>query len=216
MSLMISTQNLSQLPDIDRLKQISKAIAALDAIVSPEWEFRYFSYDANWDRGEACAAMRDGDGDEYLILFSEHGAIINGIAEGIEPWEPSAEVIPGEFQEFVFTDPVKSLGATFCVWRKYGDSKWQAGHNPLGNDDPDGDGSESLLFMLDGNPRTYKDWAEEYYEGELADELPLPILQQVYEGKPLTRQMVSDLNPNLSDWKALRADLDEIGYPYEF
>jgi hypothetical protein len=212
---MISTQNLTLLPEIDRLKQICQAIAALDAIISPEWEYRYFSYDVNWDLGEECASMRDGHGDEYLILFNAHGAIINGLAQEIELWEPDADQIPAEFREFIFGEPVKSMGATFCIWRKYGDAEWQAGHHSLAEDDPDGDGSESLLFMLDGNPLTYKSWAEEYYEGELSVVLPLHILQQVYEGKTLNHQMVVDLNPNIWDWKSLKADLDEIGYPYD-
>jgi hypothetical protein len=212
---MISTQNLTLLPEIDRLKQLCQAIAALDAIISPEWEYRYFSYDSNWGPGEECASMRDGQGDEYLILFNASGAMINGMAQEIEPWEPDAQQIPVAFHEFIFGEPVKSIGATFCVWRKYGDAEWQAGHPYLAEDDPDGDGSESLLFMLDDHPQTYKNWAESYYEGELAVELPLRILQQVYEGKTLNHQMVVDLNPQLWDWKSLKSDLDEIGYPYD-
>ena len=212
---MISTRNLTLLPEIDRLKQICQAIAALEAIISPEWEYRYFSYDSNWGPGEECASMRDGQGDEYLILFNAHGAMINGLAQEIEPWEPDAQQIPAAFHEFIFGEPVKSIGATFCVWRKYGDAEWQASHHAMAEDDPDGDGSESLLFMLDGDPQTYKGWAETYYEGELAVELPLRILQQVYEGKTLNHQMVVELNPHLWDWKSLKSDLDEIGYSYD-
>lgn len=35
------------LPDIATLRQRAKALAMLDAIVSPEWEYRYFSYNAS-------------------------------------------------------------------------------------------------------------------------------------------------------------------------
>jgi hypothetical protein len=42
----ISTRDLSQLPSIDRLEKITQSIAMLDAIVSPNWEDRYFSFNA--------------------------------------------------------------------------------------------------------------------------------------------------------------------------
>lgn len=216
---MISIRNLKELPDIAKLKQICKAIALLDAIISPEWEYRYYSYSSIWDEGEECATMRDGSGDEYLILFNQYGAVINGLAHEAEPWETNKNIIPKEFHEFMFGEPVKSLGTTFCIWKKYGDREWQAAHNELDELDEDDeyeDGSKDLLFILDGKPETYKDWAEEYYEGELEDEVPLYIVEGVYQGKVLTKEMVVALNPSLTDWNNLKDELDEIAYPYSF
>jgi hypothetical protein len=40
---MISTRDLSHLPDIDHLKSLSQSLAMLDAILCPEWEYRYYS-----------------------------------------------------------------------------------------------------------------------------------------------------------------------------
>jgi hypothetical protein len=213
---MISTRNLQALPDIAQLKQICKAIAVLDAIISPEWEYRYYSYTSIWDEGEECATMRDGSGDEYLILFNQYGVVMNGLAHEVEPWEVDKQIIPGEFHEFMFGEPVSSLGTTFCVWRKHTDQQWQAAHNKLEEDDEYGDGSADLLFILDGHPQTYKDWAEEYYEGEIEGEVPLPVVTQIYQGKPLNKEMVVALNPHFQDWKALEEELDEIAYPYNF
>ncbi len=213
---MISTHNLNELPDIAQLKQICKAIAVLDAIISPVWEYRYYSYSSIWDEGEECATMRDGSGDEYLILFNQYGAIINGLAHEVELWKLDKNIIPKEFHQFMFGEPVSSLGTTFCIWKKYVDTEWQAAHNVLEEEDEYGDGSEDLLFILDGNPSTYKTWAEEYYEGEIEGKVPLQIIEQIYQGKPLTKEMVIALNPKSSDWNALQEELDEIAYSYKF
>ena len=62
--------------------------------------------------------------------------------------------------------------------------------------------------MLDGIPKTYQQWAREYYEKDV----PLDAVKAVYEHKPLTQQLVSSLNPErrIED---LESDLDEIRYP---
>jgi hypothetical protein len=96
----ISTRDLSRLPSIDRLEKITQSIAMLDAIVSPNWEYRYFSFNGEWDvsRKERMASMRDGSGDEYFMLFSPKGAILKGFdhESPMSPWqrEPVA-VWPG-------------------------------------------------------------------------------------------------------------------------
>jgi hypothetical protein len=57
---------------------LSKALAMLDAILSPEWEYRYYSCNGKWAPGETMASMRNGSGDGYFILFNGHGAAIKG------------------------------------------------------------------------------------------------------------------------------------------
>src|SRR5919109_1060982 len=52
----------------------SRSLAMLDAILSPAWENRYYSFDTRWGPGEALASMRNGSGDDYAIVFSEAGA----------------------------------------------------------------------------------------------------------------------------------------------
>ena len=51
----------------------------LDAII-PEWEYRYYSFNAHWGPGEVLASMRNGSGDEYYLLFSSAGAILKRFA----------------------------------------------------------------------------------------------------------------------------------------
>lgn len=214
---MISSRSLAELPGIDEVKRISQSIATLDAIMMDEWDYRYFSFDAKWGEGEMLASMRNGSGDSYFILFNSFGAIIKGYGHESEMagytidsgqvWPGVIDKLPPEF-EAVLTDPALVAEETsFCIWRLYSDSRWQTGKIdfPEGEDP---DGSEDLLFMLDGNPSTYQQWAREYYEKDI----PLDAVKAVYEHKPLTQQLVSSLNSErrIED---LESDLDEIRYP---
>ena len=214
---MISSRNLDVLPGIDEVKRISQSIAMLDAIMTDDWEYRYYSFDANWGEGEMLASMRNGSGDSYYILFNAHGAIIKGYGhesemaghtiDSGEVWPGVLDGVPEEF-EAVLTDPSFVAEETsFCIWRKYSDSEWQTGKIDF-PDEEDPDGSADLLFILDGSPGTYQQWATGYYETTV----PLDEVRVVYEHKPLTQQLVSRLNSErrLDD---LDSDLDEIRYP---
>jgi hypothetical protein len=68
-----------KLPVISELKLRAKALAMLDAIIAPDWEDRYYSYNRNWCAGEEMASMRNGSGDDWFILFGEFGAAIKGL-----------------------------------------------------------------------------------------------------------------------------------------
>jgi len=48
-------------------------MAMLDAILMPEWEYRYYSFNAQRGEGEMMGSMRDGAGDEFFALFNGHG-----------------------------------------------------------------------------------------------------------------------------------------------
>lgn len=214
---MVSKNGLSVLPDIESLKRLSQSLAMLDAIMSPEWESRYYSFNSKWGEGEMMASMRDGSGDEYFILFKSHGAIMKGFAhespmspyatEPGEPWVGVLDAVPDEFKDFL-SEPAFSIeDTTFCIWRKYTDSSWQVGRidYPEG-DDPDG--SEDLLSLLDGQPSTYKDFAEVYYEREV----DLAAVKYIYQHKVLTSEIIATLNADVSLGE-LKSDIEEIAYP---
>ena len=214
---MISSRSLDALPGIDEVKRISQSIAMLDAIMMEDWEYRYYSFDANWGDGEMLASMRNGSGDSYFILFNSHGAIIKGYGhesamaaytvDSGKTWPGVLDQVPEEF-EAILTDPAFGAEETsFCIWRKYSDSDWQIGKIDF-PDEEDPDGSADLLFVLDGSPGTYQQWAGEYYERTI----PVDAVQEVYQHKPLTQQLVSRLNSErrIDD---LDSDLDEIRYP---
>lgn len=213
----ISTRHLNNLPDIDNLKKICQSIATLDAILCPEWEFRYYSFDTKWSPNEMMGSMRDGEGNEILILFNEYGACINGFAhESLmspwvknppEVWLGNTDDIPDEFINFLMTEPIPSIGTTFCIWKKYSDLNWNIGNISFPDDDYR-DGSEHLLFLYDDNPNTYKEWAEEYYETAV----PLDIVKEIYIHKPLKDIDIKTLNPDF-DLEKITKDFEDIGYP---
>ncbi|KTB73823.1 MULTISPECIES: hypothetical protein [Pseudomonas] len=71
-----SIRDVSDLPSIDRVKCAAQGLALLDAIIMPEWEYRYFSFNSNWDGNERemMASMRDGSGGEFFLHFTNEGA----------------------------------------------------------------------------------------------------------------------------------------------
>src|SRR5690606_16297161 len=123
--------------------------------------------------------------------------------------------LPKVFNEFIFGEPVKSIGTTFCIWQTKLDNEWKIGEVDLPKDEYK-DGSSDLLQLLDGNPLTYKNWAEEYYEEEFESrELKLELIENIYEGTPITKDLAIEINPNLKDFEKLKSDLNEIGYKHK-
>jgi hypothetical protein len=245
----ISTKNIGGLPSIENLKKLCKGLATLDAIISREWEFRYFSYDKNWDKDaeEEYFSMRDGSGDTFQILFSRFGCVINGFAHEsemnkweervIEPsnlieklksifskkqseqeqiiWEGLLDKLPNEFHNFIYGEPIKSLGTTFCIWRRNQDEKWNIGDIKFPNDKY-GDGSQDLIYILDNEPKTYQKWAIEYYDETFEEnKLKIQDVKSIYSGEILTDKLLKSINPNIEEdeLEELRNELtNEIGY----
>jgi len=170
---MVLEARLKSLADIEDLRKLTQSLAMLDAIMSPEWEHRYYSFNSKWGEGEMMASMRNGSGDEYFILFDSHGAIMKGFdhESAMSPWSAEEEKVwpgmfdgvPVEFETFLAEPAFSIPETTFCIWRRYVDTAWHVGPiNYPDEDDPDG--SEYLLSILDGRPSTYKEFAESYYE----------------------------------------------------
>ena len=243
-----STEQLHLLPMGLELQQLCKSISALEAIISPEWGSRYFSYQKDWNETEEVCEFRNGDGDQMLILFGRSGIVVNGFAhesrmngwkevtltehrsllqrllnpgaakeKGLAQtlWKGVLDEVPTAFHEFLFGEPVKSIGTTFCIWSSKTDVKWQTGKIEFPDDDFK-DGSADLLSLLDGAPSTYKEWAEEYYDEQFEDrKLNLELVQEIYNHKPISKELAHAINPELEDLEKLKADLAEIGYPAE-
>ncbi|PKG41450.1 hypothetical protein [Psychroflexus sp. MES1-P1E] len=243
----ISTQNLNLLPNIENFKKLCKSISVLDAIISQDWESRYYSYQKEWDENEEFFEMRNGSGDEIKILFSSNGCVINGFAHESEmcDWkeieikeeksffaklfgskEKKTELVqniskgvvdslPNEFHNFIFGEPVKSSGTTFCIWRKQSDSNWNVGQIKYPNDDYL-DGSSDLMYIFDSNPKTYKDWAEEYFDDTFEDRtLDIELVEYIYGGGLITKEIVEKINPDIEDYEQLKTDLNDIGFEHQ-
>ncbi len=211
----MSIRALSLLPDIPTLRRISQSLALLDAILSRDWEYRYFSFNCDWAPQQAIASMRDGEGDGYLIWFNPEGVVLKGFAHEspMSPYRVSPPLIwlgvldnlPLQFSSFLSEAAFSPEETTFCVWRTLR-SGWQSGpvQFPEGQDP---DGSLRLLKLLDGRPQSYQRWAEIYYQ----QSIDFSAVIHIYEHKPLTERVVFALNPNLSI-QDLDSDLAEIGY----
>jgi hypothetical protein len=208
------------LPDPDTLRDHCRALAMLDAILSPDWSSRYYSFDARWSATEELGSMRNGSGDEYSIVFTPAGVYVRGFdhespmspyAED-EVWPGVVDFVPEEFRSCVEEPAFSDDGVprvTACLWRRTTDEGWQTGEIefPEGHGDPDG---ADWLFRLlaDRSPEAYASFAGDYYE-VLVD---MDAVRHVYALRPLTDEVVRALNTErtLAD---LAEDIAEIGYP---
>ncbi len=206
----ISTDDLAGLSPPVRLRDLMQALAALDAIVSPEWEYRYYSFNARWGPGELMGSMRNGSGDDLFVLFNDAGAFIKGFDHECRP--PAARAkdvydrVPAAFRSGIDEPAFSPEYVTFCCWRTFQEDQWNAsGAPPL---EAGRDGSDWMLAGLDDSPATYLAFASDYYEVEL----DAGCVDAVYRRSPMTPELARGLNPEI-DFPWLLGELDEIGYP---
>src|SRR5262245_13529080 len=193
----ISTKVLSLLPDTPTLKAISQSLALLDAILSPVWENRYYSFNSQWALQQAIASMRDGEGDSYVIWFSPEGVVLKGFAHEspmspyrVNPpqiWPGIFDGFPPHFSSFLTEAAFRLEETTFCVWRT-SDSDWKLGSVQFA-EGQEPDGSASLLKLLDCKPQSYQQWAAAYYERRV----DLSAVSHIYRHQPLTEHVITAL-----------------------
>ncbi|MEV4944342.1 hypothetical protein [Streptomyces sp. NPDC053755] len=209
-----------RLPEPAALRDHCRALAMLDAVLSPEWEDRYHSFDAHWSPTEEMASMRDGQGDEYSLVMSPAGVYLRGFAHEIGSGGRRAVArVPDAFRAYVeepaFAHPDGEPLVTVCLWRLTGDSAWQVGAASLGAASAGGasgrdtDDTDFLFGLLvDRSAEAYARWAGEYFE--------LPVdpdaVRHVLALRPLTDDLVAALNPRVT-LAGLAEDITETGYP---
>ncbi|MEU0338398.1 hypothetical protein ABZ092_05245 [Streptomyces bobili] len=194
----------------------------LDAILSPEWECRYYSFNTAWAEAEEMASMRNGSGDEYSIVFCAAGAYVRGFGHETpmnphgndgEPWPGVIDEVPGVFRPFVeepaFTDWDGVPVVTACLWRETADDQWHHGAIDFPTDSAGPDGSTSLFgLLIDRSPQAFQRFAEDYYEVPV----DLAAVSAVYALRPLGQELVSSLNGDVT-LADLAKDIADIGYP---
>jgi hypothetical protein len=76
------------LPPPRHLERLSLSLAALDAVMSPEWEYRYYSFDPGWSPTQRMASMRNGSGGQYFIVFDPVGTVVRAFdhESALSPW----------------------------------------------------------------------------------------------------------------------------------
>ncbi|MGW7366059.1 hypothetical protein ACWGI8_22140 [Streptomyces sp. NPDC054841] len=211
-----------RLPGTAVLRDHCRSMAMLEAVLSPEWADRCYSFDAHWSETEAMASMRNGSGDEYSIVFSAAGAYVRGFAHESPmspyaedgPWPGVLDEVPEVFRSCVeepaFSDEEGMPVITACMWRETGDDVWKTGtiDFPEGaTGDPDG-ARHLFQLLADRSAEAFQEWAEDYYE------VPVDVeaVRHVFASRPLTDAVVAALNPEVT-LAGLAEDIAEIGYP---
>jgi hypothetical protein len=211
---------LAALPTIDRTRELTRALAVLDTMMSEEWDSRYFSFDPAWSEGEQMGSMRNGSGDDWYCWFGAAGAAIVGFdhesdmspyhEDPPELWPGLIEPVPEAFREPVLEEAAFEISdSTFVIWRESGDDSWYAADIDL-PDGEDPDGAEALLepLVADDPVQWYVDFAADYYEEEVDAE----AVAAIFRGEPLTAALVTRLNPD-RDAAAALAEAADMGYP---
>jgi hypothetical protein len=158
--------------------------------------------------------MRNGCGDDWFLLFDRNGAALKGFAHEYPLASNSTfamcirQEVPPVFESFL-NEPAFSMNmASFCIWRRHTDSKWNVVSPPSEKASPELDGSAELISIFDGKPESYWNWAMDYYEREIS----LAAVEAIYVQQPLDNRLISVLNPALS-LSDIHVDVCEIGYP---
>lgn len=206
--------NLPSIPDLIRR---SKALAALDLIMSPEWDSRYYSFNSTWSPSEQMASMRDGCGDEWWMVFHSDGwAALKGLGHESQAWSKGGDSLstalqqtfPPELAGFVQEPAFRWDATSFAAFSLPAHSHWVWARSLTQFSNLDG-GECELLSLLSGSPRDYADFASDYYELDA----PIEIVQQVFLLAPITEDVITALNPD-TDFSAIETELfDEIAYP---
>ncbi len=200
------------LPGILELRRLTQSLAMLDAIMSPEWQYRYYSFDSRWYTDEMMASMRDGSGDHWFLHFTRAGAFLKGFAHESPmalnaPWPGVLDHVPSDFAQSVEEPAFMIRDTTFCFWREAAGDGWRQGQIEFPSH-PDPDGASELLGILTGGPESYQRWATDYYELEI----PLEAVKAVYDFQPIAGELVLSLNPDAS-FENVIVDAEQIAYP---
>lgn len=204
----------ARLPEPLELERRSIILAALDALHSPEDEYRLYDYRPG-RQGRRIASMNDGSGNDYNIVFAEGGTVIRGFDHECEisPWgSADGSLAPGLLDGFPASlRPVvgehafrrrgcRSVDLTFCAWRLPGADRWSVGSL-------DHEGGASYLFaqVMDGTPAGYRGYAATYFE----DDIGIDVIRAIFDLTPTDAAHVASLD----DGTDILAALDHLGYP---
>lgn len=192
--------SISMLPSPDDMKRKLQSLAMLDAILMPDWEMRFFSFNSKWGVGEMMGSMRDGQGSEFFFLFDAHGVAAKIYCKGSSLVTPVLDDVPRDFSSFLEESAFSISNATCYLWRRRKEDRWTAS--------PSNTNEIPLLSFIVDKGEFYRNWAEFYYETCL----DIKLVDALFRHEPLTEQLVVSLNPGTAI-KSLLAEAEEIGYP---
>jgi hypothetical protein len=190
------------LPEPDDLERICKGIAALDAMLSEDWEGRYYSFDACWNKRakHRMASMRNHSGDDWFIVFTPTGTFVKSFwheyeledADAIYAGLPKALDKQRREGAFMMDD-----GVTFGGWHDGKTWTLRGNAKPLADE----------LAVLSGDARAYRSYAAAYFEVKV----PLVAVEHVLAGKKLDAKTVARVTKEQT-LAELASELADIGY----
>jgi hypothetical protein len=201
-------------PDPRTLGNRAMALAMLDAIICPEFEYRYFTFDAAWADEEQMGSMHNGDGDHWFLHLGDAGAAIKGFVHELPRGEMRAMArhvqrsVPPTFSAFLHEPAFEMDSVSYCYWRSFGEPAWHKVEHPDAGLAMWSDGSADYLSILLGPASCYYDYACDYFECAP----PVASIEHIYAHAPLTASIVKSLNPQMSLADA-HAAARQIGYP---
>lgn len=202
------------LPHPRLLAQRAMALALLDAIICPELDYRYFTYDPAFGAGQHVAAMRNGEGDHWYLHLSAAGAIIKGHVKDLPRAQARAMAlhaqakVPPDFSALLHESAFMMENVSFCYWQRAQEHGWRQLAHPDARLLHSYDGSADYLSILLASSHSYHAYASDYFECEP----PLASIEHLYAHAPLTAPIVRSLNPQMGLDDALAAAA-RIGYP---
>lgn len=205
------------LPPIDEVMKRAQALAALDLILSPDWQYRYYSFNSQWSPDEKMASMRNGSGDEWWIVHHQSGwAALKGLDHESAAWseggsdlsEQLQQAIPIHYGNFA-TEPAFVWDATSFAYVYWPERRsWTRVNDNTEFPDLEA-GEDSLLALLAGPASAYVAYAADYFERDL----PLEAVEHIYAHRRISDEIVRQLNPDVR-YSEIGTELEnEIGYP---
>lgn len=198
--------------------QRSKALAALELVLSPDWEYRWYSFQKDWAPGvEQMACMRDGCGNEWWMVFHRDGwAAVKGYAEESDAWTKHGAALakalqaamPEPLREFAHEAAFNWEQASFAYYRLPGDAAWTHVNQQTEFAGADG-GEPAMLQHILGTAAHYAEFAKDYHEVAVE----VSVVEGVFALQPFTEATVQALNPDLTLEIVSEALAEEIGYP---
>ena len=191
----------TELPNPLTLKSWMKGLALCDSILSPEWEYRYFSYDHAWGTGQEMASIRSGSGDSVYIVFQEGSVFVKGFSHEYPtniPYRDYYKDVPPKLREHTTEVAFEPELVNFCFWRDSSQSHWAYSVSP----EQTPENAFFLFDVIDGNPRSYADFCAEYYEVDVSSD----DIGCIFERQPLTEGLVKRLNAD-ADYSDILAEM---------
>jgi hypothetical protein len=206
------------LPSIPKLIQRTKALAALDLIFSPEWQYRYYSYNSAWALGQEMATMRNGSGDEWWLVFHRNGwAALKGLGHESKTWSKGGEklskalnsALPTELADFANEPAFRWDASSFAYFARSNSAGWTRAGDLTSYASESDTGEAELLKLLIEPPQAYVSFVEEYFEKSV----PLEVVTSIFDLRPITPDLVNSLNPEITLDDISPELFEEIGYP---